>query len=200
MQHDRPVGRIGILVVAGGAGRRAGGVDKALLALDGRPLLAHVLDSVRAAEQARPSDEVEAVVVGPRRDGFAGVRWAQESPPGGGPLAAVAAGEAVLTADVSTVLVLGGDMPYVSRAVPALLAALDEGPAAAVLVAGQPQPLASAWRRAALATALDELAPPEGVPLRRLLDRVDAAAVPDLDGASADVDALADLDGPEAVQ
>ncbi len=38
---------IDAVILAGGEGRRMGGADKALLMLDGRPLLAHVLDRLR---------------------------------------------------------------------------------------------------------------------------------------------------------
>lgn len=45
---DRPPPmRLTGLVLAGGMGRRMGGVDKALLPLNGRPLLAHVIDRLR---------------------------------------------------------------------------------------------------------------------------------------------------------
>ena len=179
---------IGVVVVAGGRGRRAGGSDKALLLLNGEPLLAHVLEGVRAAVPG-----AEVVVVGPPRPGFPEVTWTLEAAAGSGPLAAVAAGLSAV-AGVEHVLLLGGDMPYVARGVPALLAALA-GADAAVLVDdhGYDQPLASAWRRAALETALRDIGQPEGVPLRRLLDEVSAVRVPTPDGATTDVDTLEDL-------
>jgi molybdopterin-guanine dinucleotide biosynthesis protein A len=175
-------------VVAGGAGLRAGGVDKALLPLRGRPLLAHVLEGVRAALPA-----AEVLVVGPPRPGFPDVTWIREAVPGSGPLAAVAAGLAALV-DVDRVLLLGGDMPYVARGVPGLLAALA-GAEAALLVdeQGYDQPLASAWRRTALESAIRHIGPLEGVPLRRLFDEVSPVRVPGIAGATADVDSLDDL-------
>ena len=189
---------IGVVVVAGGAGRRAGGVDKALLLLDGRPLLAHVLDGVRAA--APPDSSVEIVVVGPPRPGFSHVSWTLEAVPGSGPMAAVAAGVAAL-GYVEQVLLLGGDMPYVSRGIPALLEALRVTEVAVLEDDdGYDQPLASAWRHDVLAGALADVGAPEGVPLRRLLDHVMAVRIPAPDGATADVDTLEDLraiDSPE---
>jgi molybdenum cofactor guanylyltransferase len=186
------VGRPGIVVIAGGRGRRVGGADKALLVLDGRPLLAHVLDAAQALDVAA---SCPVVVVGPARPGFDGVTWACEEPPGSGPLAALAAGLAALVDDADPVLVLGGDMPHVARGVSALLAALTFG-AVAVLVDrdDQVQPLASAWRRAALAQALERVGVREDVPLKRLLEGVTFVRVADLEGATADVDSITDLD------
>ena len=173
----------GLVVVAGGAALRAGGADKIMLALDGRPLLAHVL------EAGSP-----AVVVGPVRQGFPDVTWALEDPAGSGPLAAVAAGLAALPPPVDRVLVVGGDMPYVARARDALHTAVTTSDVA-VLVdpEGHDQPLAALWVRTSLARALADLAPLGGVPLRRLLDRADVTRVPDTWGASQVVDTLDDL-------
>lgn len=80
-----PVG----LILAGGVGRRLGGVDKALLPLAGRPLLAHVAD--------RFAPQVAACALGAngdpaRFDGF-GLPVLADPPPGDqGPLAGVLAG------------------------------------------------------------------------------------------------------------
>jgi molybdopterin-guanine dinucleotide biosynthesis protein A len=46
MDRPPPI-RLTGLVLAGGMGRRMGGVDKALVPLDGRPLLAHVIERLR---------------------------------------------------------------------------------------------------------------------------------------------------------
>ena len=40
------------IVLAGGQGRRMGGVDKGLVELDGRPMVAHVLERLAAAGRA----------------------------------------------------------------------------------------------------------------------------------------------------
>ncbi len=173
----------GLVVVAGGAARRAGGLDKVMLALDGRPLLAHVLDG-----------GLPAVVVGPVRSGFPDVTWAQEDPAGSGPLAAVAAGLGALPPGVDRVLVVGGDMPYVARARDALHEALATSDVALLVDAeGRDQPLAALWVRTSLAQALADLAPLGGVPLIRLLAHADVARVPDTWGAAQDVDTLDDL-------
>ena len=41
-------------MLAGGQGRRMGGVDKGLVELDGKPMVAHVLDAPRAAGRRAP--------------------------------------------------------------------------------------------------------------------------------------------------
>ncbi|GAA1193518.1 molybdenum cofactor guanylyltransferase [Prauserella alba] len=108
------------LVVAGGEARRLGGVDKPMLEIGGRTLLARSLDALSGADPV--------VVVGPRRAGVSGagirVRWTREDPPGGGPVAALAAGLALV--DRSRVVVLAADLRGITAtAVERLLGALD---------------------------------------------------------------------------
>src|SRR5438093_914016 len=105
-QTRRVVVRYAAVVLAGGAGRRMGGADKAALAVAGRPMLHRVLAAV--------ADASPQVVVGPPRAGLpAGVVRAQEDPPGGGPVAAVAAGLGALAAHgAEVVAVLAADLPY----------------------------------------------------------------------------------------
>jgi molybdopterin-guanine dinucleotide biosynthesis protein A len=81
-----------VIVLAGGAARRLGGADKPALTVAGRSLLDGVLD------RAAGLDPAGIVVVGPHRPTSAAVRWAREQPPGGGPLAALAAGLAAVPA------------------------------------------------------------------------------------------------------
>ncbi|MFI5099756.1 MAG: NTP transferase domain-containing protein, partial [Actinomycetes bacterium] len=147
------------------------------------------------------------------------VSWAREEPPGGGPLAAVAAAlRSGPGARPPVVLLAGGDMPAVGAAVPALVAALDEASDAvdAVLLSdtgGRRQVLASAWHRAALEAAvgalgglgslgslgnLDGTDGISGVPLQRILDGVRVLLVPDRWGAARDVDTPADLSAAAA--
>lgn len=94
------------VVLAGGAARRLGGVDKPALRVGGRTLLDRVLSACAGAGTS--------VVVGPRRATARPVRWVQEQPPGSGPLAALAAG--LRRTNASMVLVLSADLPFVSTA------------------------------------------------------------------------------------
>ncbi|WP_052682027.1 molybdenum cofactor guanylyltransferase [Saccharothrix sp. ST-888] len=176
------------MVLAGGAARRFGGADKPALEVGGRPLLDRVL--------AACADAGTTVVVGPPRDTARdGVTWTREQPPGGGPVAAVAAGLGRITAD--RVLLLAADLPFLDRpTVGRLLAVLDEtGSEGALLVdaAGRDQPLAAAYRTAALRRALAALGEPDGLPLRRLLAPLDLVRLADPQGVAYDCDTWEEL-------
>ena len=135
------------VVLAGGAARRMGGVDKALLPVGGVTLLQRVLDA------ARPVCDT-VVVVGPPRP-TAGVRFVQEAEPGGGPVPAVRAALDVLPPS-DTVLVLATDLPLLTTAhLERLLGALHSDAAAAQ----GPNPLLAAYRRDALAARAAALGP-----------------------------------------
>jgi molybdenum cofactor guanylyltransferase len=169
-----------VVVLAGGRSTRYGS-DKLVVLLD------QVLAGL-------PRD-MPLVCVGPPlpTPSRADVTWTRESSPYAGPLPAAAAGVAQAGADIETVVLVGGDMPHVGRAVPVLLTVLAAAKVStdvAVLVDGdgQRQPLASAWHADALRRRLEQLAPLDGVPLRRLLDDAAILDVPDTWHASTDVD------------
>lgn len=128
------------IVLAGGGGRRMGGLDKAALRVDGIALL----DRVLAA--ARPLCD-RLVVVGPARQvAVAGVEFVSEAEPGGGPVPAVLAGvRACPGCDVA--LVMAVDLPLLGSAdLARLLAAIDQGEAAASDEPTGPNPLLAAYR------------------------------------------------------
>jgi molybdopterin-guanine dinucleotide biosynthesis protein A len=142
------------------------------------------------------------VVVGPRRPTRLPVCWTVEQPPGGGPVAALAAGLAALPEsdaarpESDEVAVLAADLTGVTRGTVDRLRATLGGCASiegAVLcdVTGQRQWLIGVWRRTRLQAAL----PPEpaGRSLRGTLSGLSVAEVPELPGESADVDTQADL-------
>lgn len=185
------------IVLAGGEGIRLGGTDKAAVPVGGRPMLAHVLDAVRGARRT--------VVVGPPTLETFGMDRVQEDPPLGGPVAGLAAGLAHLGAgDEVPVLVLACDLPLAVAAVPDLREALAKGEAVdgAVVVDadGRRQPLLAVYRRRALVAAVERLEASGGVSgasMRRLLDGMVLAEVPDRTGAARDGDtweAVAELD------
>lgn len=176
------------VVLAGGAAARLGGADKPGLVVGGRTLLERVLAACAGAGTT--------VVVGPARPtGRGDVCWAREDPPGGGPVAALAAGLAAVTAE-RTVL-LAADLPFLDgRTLDRLLAALDDpGRDAAVLVDadGRDQPLTGAYRTAALRAALARLGDPAGRPLRRLLAPLRIVRLADPGGAALDCDTWEEL-------
>ncbi|MCK1817866.1 MULTISPECIES: NTP transferase domain-containing protein [Streptomyces] len=162
MTDDPPV--FDAIVLAGGAARRLGGADKAAVTVGGRPLLDRVLDACRDARRT--------VVVGPPRPTRRPVRWVREDPPGGGPLAALAAGAGAAEVTAPLVAVLATDLPFLTPATPrALLAALPPD-ADGVLeqdADGRDQPLTAVYRTEPLRRALAGLPAVHGAPLRTLL-------------------------------
>lgn len=173
------------VVLAGGQGRRLGGVDKPALILGRRTLLDVALAACASARHT--------VVVGPRRPTARPVRWAREHPPGTGPLAGLAAGLRALPPAAPTVAVLAADLPAVSPAVVLVLvdSVVGDG-AVAIDSGGRLQPLLAAYRRDALAAALARIGDPAGRPVNLLVDALDLAEVPVTDAAS-DIDTPGDL-------
>ncbi|GAB3966148.1 hypothetical protein GCM10027615_12810 [Plantactinospora veratri] len=110
------------------------------------------------------------IVVGPDADLPTGVRTTREQPPGGGPVAAVAAGLALLadaappgTSDTGTVALLAADLPLLtSDAVRQLRTALSRAAGADGVVfvdgTGRAQFLCGVWRVAPLRAALGRVA------------------------------------------
>jgi molybdopterin-guanine dinucleotide biosynthesis protein A len=177
------------VVLAGGRGRRLGGVDKPALVVGGRSLL----DTALAA----CTESAQIVVVGPVRPTSTAVRWTTESPAGSGPLAALSAGIGRLSADVEVVVVLAADLPAVDAGtIRRLLAALDASRVDAVMLTDENrrvQPLLGAYRLPALRRALDAVGAVRDQPVGRLMDHLTLAPIPDHDGAADDIDTPQDL-------
>jgi molybdopterin-guanine dinucleotide biosynthesis protein A len=168
----RPEQEYAAIVLAGGAGRRLGGVDKAAIDIDGSTLLDRALAAVNQADRI--------VVVGPTRPLSDGVVATQEQPPGGGPVAAVAAGLVAMSEfgdnQPEIVVVLACDMPFVDagaveRLVDAARSRRGDG-AAFVDADGRRQHLAAAYRTIALRTALDEIGDVDGAAMRHVAQRL----------------------------
>ena len=123
------------IVVTGGGARRMGGADKPALEVAGRSLLEVARQALVGARRT--------VVVGPGGD-------LTEDPPGGGPLAGVAAGLA--RCDSPVVAVLAADLPFVTAEVVELL--VEAAPALAVDDEGRDQYLLGAYPTEALRRAL----------------------------------------------
>lgn len=155
------------VVLAGGRARRLGGVDKPSLPVGGVPLLLRVLAAV--------ADAAPRVVVGETAPALpAAVFSTREEPAGGGPVAATAAGLALVPPDVEFVALLAADLPFLDQtAVTALRqAAGGTGAEGAVYEdgTGRPQWLCGVWRAAALRDRLAALPTgAAGASLRALL-------------------------------
>ncbi|MDT4941279.1 MAG: hypothetical protein QOJ34_1368, partial [Pseudonocardiales bacterium] len=116
------------IVLAGGAATRLGGAAKPQLKVGGRSLLDRAVAAVHDADRVVVVGPVQAVA---RQSVERPVLVCQEDPPGGGPVAAIAAGLAHTEADV--LVVLAADLPWVAPAVPLLVAALPTSGVALLL-------------------------------------------------------------------
>lgn len=191
--HDSAFPEHDVVVLAGGAARRLGGVSKAEVVVAGRMLLDHVLDAAGAARRV--------VVVGPPHLARPGVPTTLEHPASGGPVAGIDAGLLALDDDAwdgpdasggrhppgttsraiaaepagasaagdreaPAVLVLPCDVPRAAHVVPTVLATLaaqPEAEAARLVDADGHGQLVAAYRRAPLRRALAELMATGGV-------------------------------------
>ena len=120
------------LILAGGKATRLGGVDKRELVVDGRTIFERQVELLR--------DAVAEIVVSSPKD-IAGFRTVRDAITDGGPLAGIAAGLA--GARTPWVLVLAGDMPYMTRAVIDRLISATSGDidAVGIRIGGLPEPL-----------------------------------------------------------
>ncbi|MFI6982395.1 DUF6457 domain-containing protein [Embleya sp. NPDC050154] len=185
------------VVLAGGAARRLAGADKPGLLVAGVSLLDRVLAAAAGAERT--------VVAGPRRNTRREVVWVREDPPGGGPVAALAAALPLVRAE--TVVLLAADLPFVptaliDRLVAALEPAVDRGDGYAGAVAvdadGRDQILLAAYRTAALRAGVAALPEPAGAPLRRVVEPLALHRIRADPDAVFDCDTWADVRGARA--
>lgn len=193
------VGDFDGVVLAGGASRRFGGVDKTAQVVGGATLLDRAVSAL--------GDAGTVVVVGPRpaarRDPGGRLLTVREDPPGSGPAAGLLAGLPLVDAPV--VVVLAADLPHLDRvSVQALVSALAEaGPDVDAVVPldadGRAQWLAAAYRRAAVKRAAEaagaDARPGRGPAMRDLVARLrwTSPATPLPYGRLTDVDTPEDL-------
>ena len=176
------------VVLAGGRAARLGGQPKPQLDVGGRTMLAAVLTAVDGA--------VPVVVVGPPQPVPDGVVLLRETPPGGGPVPALAAGLAAV-GEAEVVALLAADLPFLtSGLVTALRQRLTGDGVLVVDDTGRDQLLLGVWRTAALRSA-SSTARPHG-PLRALLaplaaDRYRPELVPGVPPPWTDCDTPAEL-------
>ncbi|WP_067882534.1 molybdenum cofactor guanylyltransferase [Agromyces aureus] len=199
------------VLLAGGRATRLDGASKPEQTVGERTLLDLAIDAARRAG-AR-----SIVVVGPSSLHAPGCLVVREDPPFGGPVAAIAAGLAVLAAprrsrseasrDQRTphdpdadadVLVLACDLPQATAAVERLLDGRGQHDTAdgvcLVDADGRTQWLTAIYARAALDRAFAVLdRGPDGAAMRHLFDGLDRTEIAD-DGTAEDVDTWADLD------
>lgn len=176
------------MLLTGGASRRMGR-DKTLLVVDG-------LAIARRSADVLARVVATAIEVGPGHSGLAATR---EDPPGGGPLAAIAAGRQWLRArgHDGPALVLAGDLPAVSEALLAFLVEYEAPGTVLPTVDGRVQPLLARWGARDLDGASGYLE--RGVrSLRHLGEQADVTLLDEsLWGQVASRDTFDDVDTPE---
>ncbi|RCV57436.1 molybdenum cofactor guanylyltransferase [Marinitenerispora sediminis] len=172
------------VVLAGGAGRRMGGVDKPALRVGGSSLLERVAAAVR--------DSRRLVVVGPARE-HPPARYVREDPPGAGPIPALRAGMAEV--ESPWFALLAGDLPFVTPSDITRLRLAARGYAGAALLdtTGRPQWLLGVWHTATLRAALGGYT---GASLRGLLSPLRPALLAARDPADR---SAFDCDTPQAL-
>lgn len=173
------------IVLCGGGSVRFG-ADKTRQVLGDSTVLEHLVDAL-------PLDW-SVVAVGTPRPLAREVTWTREDPPGGGPLAGIAAGIRGVTADV--VVVIAGDMPFAGPWAARLVDTLDADPTTNAVTARdgdqRANPLFTAYRTDALREALPH--DPSGRSARLLLEAIahEGLLVPDEESL--------DVDTPEALE
>jgi molybdopterin-guanine dinucleotide biosynthesis protein A len=175
-------------------GRHKPGIE-----LGGRPIVARVLDAVAGWP---------VVVAGSGEGVPPGVRVVSEDPPGGGPVAGLAAGWAAITdgsyaaelgpSGPDLVVVLAGDLPLLTRAhvdglAQSVVAARPEERVAVSVSSDGPNWLCAAWPAGLFRARLAAVGDPAGVSVRRLLGDVPKVELRDLADVAVDVDTPEDL-------
>ena len=171
------------IVLAGGEGKRLGGVDKALLTVGTSTMLERVLDAVAEAQRI--------VCVGLERPTPVPVVWTREEPPGGGPSPGVAAGLQQVTAP--RVVVVAVDVPLITREVVAALVTSEEDAALVTDADEVPQPLIAAYAAQRLRERLAAYEDLRGVPITRVVEGMRTTSI-DAPSAAADCDTWDELE------
>jgi molybdopterin-guanine dinucleotide biosynthesis protein A len=172
------------IILAGGSSQRLDGADKPGVDLNGSTLLDRAVVAAKGAARV--------IVVGPRRDVGHDVEWAQEDPPGSGPVAAIAAALPLVREDFA--LVLAADLPWVGAAVPLLLTAASNTEVAVLAAQGRRHYLAAVWSTDALRDAVASLPTVRDAAARELYEGRRIMDVPDQDNWSADCDTWDDIE------
>ena len=182
-----------------------------MVEIGGKTLLDRVIAACAVLTDADTGGLGEIVVVGPPRTTEREVRWVREQPPGGGPVAAIAAGLAALSeasdGPRDWVGAFAADLPFLTaEAVHSLWTAVSvaesgyEG-AVAVDAQGREQWLNAVYRRAALESKIAEYGPDgvHGLPLRRLVRDLRLLRITQPGNAVLDCDTWEDVDAARRI-
>lgn len=174
-------------MLAGGTGRRLGGVDKASLSLEGVTLLDALIGDL--------GPDVPIVVAGDEQPTSRPVVFRREEPHGGGPAAGIAAAVALVRTPLVGVVAV--DMPWAASVLHDALHLLRKHDTveAAIPVdeSGHHQYLCMAWRTDALQRIVMELGEMHDRPVKDLVHRAQVIEL----SLPADEPRLHDIDTPD---
>ncbi|TQL73779.1 molybdopterin-guanine dinucleotide biosynthesis protein A [Enteractinococcus coprophilus] len=180
------------VILTGGRSSRMGGRHKPGILIDGRSVIDRTVSTLWAAVP-----EAEVVIAG-TDDGLSPnlrhkVTVVREDPPFSGPLAGVAAALETIPQTEDVVVLLGGDLPFLSATTMRKL--VDSAVAGAEVTScldatGHLQYLCAAWPQEVLRAQSARVEDPAGVPLRALF----SGLIPEL--IECDPDELRDIDTP----
>src|SRR5690625_173283 len=181
------------VILTGGRSSRMGGRHKPGILVGGRSVIDRTITSLW---DAAPGAEV---LIAGTNDGLSPelhsrVTVVREDPPFAGPVAGVAAAVDELAGTRGVVLLLGGDLPFLSaRTMTKLIETAGRGAAVVSCVdeTGHLQYLCSAWRADVLRTQVADIGEPAGVPLRALFSGLEPELI------DCDPNELRDIDTPE---
>lgn len=180
-----------------------------MVEIGGKTLLDRVIEACAALTGVGSSGEI--LVVGPTRTTERDVRWVREEPPGGGPVAAIAAGLAALPGGAGRwsrwLGVFAADLPFLTaEAVHSLWTAaakVETGCDGAVMVDadGREQWLAAVYRRDALQSKIAEYGHDgvHGLPLHRLVRDLRLLRITQTGNAVLDCDTWEDVEAARRI-
>lgn len=181
--------RLSAMILTGGTSRRFGS-DKSQAKFGENSLIENLLTTL--------PPEMGIVIVGPRlpqnsRD----VRYIQESPLGGGPVAAIDAGLELIESEY--VAIIATDMPFASQILDVLIRNYPDSEDATIVLdsEGVRQPLCALYRVESLRKALTKLGNSQGQSMRNLTEILSVKELhlePALARILLDIDTPADLD------
>jgi len=177
------------MILTGGNSSRFGS-DKSLAVIDGQTLLSHLLTDL--------AKDIEIVIVGPSFESKSRtLKFVQEDPVGGGPVAALSAGLAMI--DTEFVALIATDMPFAAAVIHELASALETSIDGLVPLDGQgvPQTLCAIYRTTALNDALEKLGDPQGRSMRSLAALLELR---EIELSATLKSRLLDIDTPEELQ
>lgn len=181
--------KLSAIILTGGSSTRFGS-DKSRAILDGQSLLSRVLTEL--------AENIDVVIVGPTFESqLRSLKFVQEDPAGGGPVAAVNAGIAII--DTEFVALIATDMPFAAAVIHNLANSLESSIDGLVPLdaEGIPQTLCAIYRTDALRRAIEKLGSPQGRSMRSLTALLE---VQEMELPASLKSRLLDIDTPEDLQ